>query len=259
MSRPHIEFIESADVAPEPVTEGQLAGTSRRLLSADDSDGSTTALHTFPHGWKGAVGGEHRPVEVYVLEGELEIAGQQVGTGCYAHIFAGGEQHPIAASAGAHAVVMVDPVRARSSGDQVKVVDPSKQRWLSAELGGADIPPGICIKLLHEDADTGDWTWVAGIVPGWQEDRAEIHDTIEECLVVRGDVLLGGRGGLTAGSYFWRPPMVRHGPMFTHSGAFFFFRSKGGNLTVEYEAVPGWEAMVEEYVEQGKFYTGATA
>ena len=258
MSRPHIEFIESADVPTEPAA-GQLAGTQCRLLSADDTDGSTTALYTFDAGWAGELGGEQRPIEIFVLEGSLAVAGNEVAPGCYAHLAAGTSAHAVSAQAGAHALIMIDATRPEASASEVKVVDPSTQRWISAELGEADIPPGICIKLLNEDAETGDWTWVAGIVPGWQEDRAEIHDTIEECLVIRGDVLLGGRGGLTAGSYFWRPPMVRHGPMFSHGGAYFFFRTKGGNLTVEYEDVPGWEKMVADYVEQGKFYTGATA
>ncbi|MGI9657760.1 MAG: cupin domain-containing protein, partial [Gaiellaceae bacterium] len=239
--------------------EAQLAGTQRRLLSADDTDGSTTALYTFGDGWSGDLGGEKRPIEVFVLEGELQIAGDAATAGCYAHLAPGTTAYAASAPAGAHALIMIDAERADSSGSDVKIVDPSTQRWLSAELGESDIPPGICIKLLNEDAETGDWTWVAGIVPGWQEDRAEIHDTIEECLVIRGDVLLGGRGGLTAGSYFWRPPMVRHGPMFSHGGAYFFFRTKGGNLTVEYEDVPGWEKMVADYVAEGKFYAGATA
>jgi hypothetical protein len=259
MARPHIEFIESADVAAQSASDGQLAGTEIRVLSADDTDGSTTALHTFPNGWTGEVGGAQRPMEVFVLSGGLKLGSETVSEGCYAHLAAGDEAYATAAATGAHALVMVDAQRPGSAGSELKVVDPSQQRWLSAALGESDIPPGICIKLLHEDGETGDWTWVAGIVPGWQEDRAEIHDTIEECLVVRGDVLLGGRGGLTAGSYFWRPSMVRHGPMFSHAGAYFFFRTKGGNLTVEYEAVPGWEQMVSDYVASGKFYTGATA
>jgi hypothetical protein len=258
MARPHIEFVQTADVPKEAVDEGGLAGSERRLLSADDADGSWTALHTFPAGWSGDLGAGARPAEVFVLEGALTVEGREVGEGCYAFLPAGGGSRPASSAAGAHALLMADPERPGATGGPAEIVDPSTRRWVNAELGDADIPPGIAIKLLHEDPESGDWTWVAGTVPGWQENRAEIHDTIEECLLVRGDTLLGERGVMTPGCYFWRPPYVRHGPMFTHAGAYFFFRSKGGNLTVEYEEVPGWQRLVDEYVATGAFYLGAT-
>jgi len=44
--------------------------------------------------------------------------------------------------------------------------------------------------------------------------------------------------------------------MFTHHGCYFFFRSKGGGLTVEYEAVPGWEKMIDDYIASDSFYGG---
>jgi hypothetical protein len=48
--------------------------------------------------------------------------------------------------------------------------------------------------------------------------------------MLRGDILLGHRGAMEPGSYFWRPANVEHGPMFSLNGGTFFFRSKGGNL-----------------------------
>lgn len=259
MGRPHIEFIEAGDVPKLPVEAGPLVGTEQRLLSEDDENGAWTALHTTPPGWKGDLGSNQRPIEIFVLEGALQVESQPVGTGCYAYLPAGGGSCPVSSPTGAHAIVMFDPERPGATGGQAKVVDPSTQRWMTAELGEADIPPGICIKLLHQDEDTGDWTWVAATVPSWQENRAEIHDTIEESLLIRGDTLLGERGIMKPGSYFWRPPMVRHGPMFTQGGGYFFFRSKGGGLTVEYEDVPGWQEIVDEYVATGNFYAGGTS
>jgi hypothetical protein len=257
MGREHIEFIEAGDVAAGDVTTGMLAGTTRRLLSEDDANGASTALHGLSAGWIGDLGAESaRPIELFVLTGAIRVAGEAVGEGCYAFLPAGGAERSVSADGAAQVLVMIDPEREGASGGPAKIVDPSGERWLSADLGGADIPPGICIKLLHEDAETKDWTWVAATVPAWQENRAEIHDTIEECLMIRGDTLLGERGVMKPGSYFWRPPMVRHGPMFTHHGGYFFFRSKGGGLTVEYEAVPGWEKMIDDYIASDSFYGG---
>jgi hypothetical protein len=56
-------------------------------------------------------------------------------------------------------------------------------------------------------------------------------DTIEECFMLKGDILLGQRGVMGPGYYFWRPPHVEHGPMYTINPGMFFFRSKGGSLS----------------------------
>jgi len=112
------------------------------------------------------------------------------------------------------------------------------------------------IKLLRVDPVRSDWTWVAATVPGWEEQRAEIHPTVEECLMLRGDILLGERGVMTAGSYFWRPPMVHHGPMVSRDGGLFFFRTKGGGMDVTWEDVPGWRELVQPYVDREPYYRG---
>lgn len=74
--------------------------------------------------------------------------------------------------------------------------------------------------------------------------------------MLRGDVLLGHRGAMTAGSYFWRPPNVEHGPMFSLNGGTFYFRSKGGNLATTHVPVPGWEKMIETYSSREPYYRG---
>jgi hypothetical protein len=86
------------------------------------------------------------------------------------------------------------------------------------------------------------------------EQRAEIHPTVEESLTLRGDILLGSLGAMTPGCYFWRPPMVPHGPMYSRTGAEFFFRTKGGALEVAYETVPEWDRLVDEYRGREQLY-----
>lgn len=148
---------------------------------------------------------------------------------------------------------MVDEAGVASAG-AVEVIDTHEQKL--ADHGTPGVPPGLVIKLLHVDEDRGDWTWLASTPPGWQEDRAEVHPTVEEALVLRGDVLLGGRGEMGPGDYFWRPPNVPHGPMYTRQGHVIFFRTKGGGMEVSYEQVPGWRETVEEYREREAFYGG---
>jgi len=59
---------------------------------------------------------------------------------------------------------------------------------------------------------------------------------------------------MTAGSYFWRPGMVEHGPMLTRDGGLFFFRTKGGGMDVTHVPVPGWEDMVDEYLGREPYF-----
>jgi hypothetical protein len=254
MGRPHIEFIESHEVPVEPVETAPLAGTMRRLLSEDDETGASTAIVTFPAGWRGDLAG-NRPIELFGLRGTLDLDGRRLGPGCYAYVEPATARRTLTAAEAADVLVMIEPEQEPSSEASPSVIDITQGRWQPPGLD-ADVPPGILIKLLRVDPVARDWTWVASTVPGWEEQRAEVHPTVEECLMLRGDVLLGERGVMTAGSYFWRPPMVHHGPMFTRNGGLFFFRTKGGGMEVTWEEVPGWRALVSDYVEREPYYQG---
>ncbi len=67
---------------------------------------------------------------------------------------------------------------------------------------------------------------------------AEIHSTVEEAFLIRGDVLVGTRGEMGPGSYFWRPGLIEHGPMASRNGTLFFFRTKLGGLDLETVETP---------------------
>jgi hypothetical protein len=251
VARPHVEFIESGAVPLEEVVGGAFAGASRRLLSEDDETGAWTGIVAFPAGFSGDVGTLGRPVEFFGLRGEVVVDDKAVGEGVYAYVPSGGSS-PLSADARAEVLVMVEAEAPASEGG-VEVTATSTMRWAPPGLD-ADVPPGIVIKLLRVDPESGDWTWVAGVAPGWQEERAEIHPTVEECLMLRGDILLGTRGSMTSGSYFWRPGMVEHGPMFSRDGGLFFFRTKGGSMDVTHVPVPGWKALVDEYVGREPYF-----
>jgi hypothetical protein len=251
--RPHIEFIDALAVPSEPMTDGPLAGAHRRLLSEDDETGAWTGIVSLDAGTTVDLGALGCPVELFALRGHVSLDGSTVGEGVYAYVPSGGSR-PLRTEADAQLLAMVEPA-APASDEPIHVIDTSTMRWAAPELD-ADVPPGIVIKLLRVDPDSGDWTWVAGVAPGWQEERAEIHPTVEECLMLRGDVLLGARGVMTAGSYFWRPGMVEHGPMLSRDGGLFFFRTKGGGMDVTHVPVPNWKEMVDEYVAREPYFAG---
>ena len=250
MARPHVEFVQSFDVAPDAVPAGPFAGLERRLLSQDDETGASTALVSIPAGREIVLGGSDRPSELFVLSGEGELASRVIRAGTYAYVPSESPGGTLALAAEALVLVMAEAAsRARG---EVLVVDTEELRWEERSI--AAVPPGLTIKRLRVDEETGERTWLAACVPGWCEDRAEIHPTVEEAFLIRGDTLLGERGEMSPGCYFWRPPLVRHGPMTTRDGCLVFFRTKGGGLEVEYEDVPGWSALVADYVARRPYF-----
>jgi len=251
MGRPHIEFIQALAVEPRELADGPFAGARERLLSEDPDSGALTATVATPAGWSGQVGGSDRPVELFVLRGALELDGRPLTTGCYAHLPAGGAAHRLAGEA--DLLAMVDAPAARSD-EPPQITDTNEMRWVASAI--AAVPPGLVNKRLRQDPASGERTWLAACVPGWMEERAEIHPTVEEALMLSGDLLLGTRGAMTPGCYFWRPPMVPHGPMYSRAGAQFFFRTKGGTLEVDYETVPGWDRLVRAYRDEEPLFAG---
>ncbi len=250
MARPHVEFVQSFEVASDEAPSGPFAGLERRLLSEDDETAASTALVAVPAGTTVDLSGSERPAELFTLSGSGELAGRPVRAGTYAYVPSGSAATVLAMDADALLLVMTEAPRP-PQGDLL-VVDTEELRWEDRSI--AAVPPGLTIKRLRVDDETGERTWLAACVPGWCEDRAEIHPTVEEAFLVRGDTLLGERGAMTPGCYFWRPPLVRHGPMTTRDGCLVFFRTKGGGLEVEYEDVPGWRTLVADYTARRPYF-----
>jgi hypothetical protein len=251
VSRPHIEFIQSLEIEPAAISRGPFEGATQRLLSADGEHGDHTALVSVRAGWSGDLGSTDRPAEIFALAGELALDGAPLGPGAYSYVRPCRRARPLEAHTDGHLLVMVERISDARDEDRAEVVDSGALRWADRSI--AAVPPGLVIKRLRDDPETGDRTWLAALAPGWTEERAEIHPTVEEAFLIRGDGLLGERGEMTGGCYFWRPPMVLHGPMTTRNGQLVFFRTKGGTISVTYETVPGWERLVEDYVAREPF------
>lgn len=252
MARPHIEFIQGFD-EPELPGEGWLAGAFRRVLSADEGSGGWTGVCRFPAGWSGAVGGQGRPVELFVLTGGLQLAGEALAPASYAYV---PTRAPAQARCGGEeslVLVMEDDESALADGSLPTVVH-SHDVEFEPIGAGQGTPPGIVMKPLRKDPERGDWTYLASCAPGWYATEAERHPTVQEGFMLRGDLLNGTFGVMAPGTYFWRPSMAPHGPMFSRDGALFFFRTKGGSWEVTYDEVPGWLEMIAGYRVERPFF-----
>lgn len=250
MGRPHIEFIHFEDV-PESDAPPPLAGASERRLSTDAETGAFTSLMKFPAGVTADFSDSARPYELFVLGGELSLATDRLAPGSYVYLESGVQEATLRAVDDSLLLVMGEDERAPGPNGTWEVIDSEQMHYEPSSV------IGLVIKKLRVDPETGDWTWLAGSSPNRVTPRAEIHPTVEEAFLIRGDCLLGGRGEMTPGCYFWRPGMVRHGPIATRKGTFFFFRTKGGGLETTYEEVPGWEEEVRTYRAAEPYFHGA--
>lgn len=242
MPREHVEFIQSFDIAEEPISSGPFSGTGRRVLSRDLENGEFTALLTFPPGWSSALDGLTRSFELFVLRGDISVGGRRLDEGFYAYVPSTEPERALSSEAGALAVAYAHE-QGPGSGPLI-VVDADLLPWIEPPVA---VPPGIAVKFLRVDPATGEGTWLAAVVPGWLALQAEVHPIVEESFMLQGDILVGPPGGMTPGCYFWRPPNIEHGPMFSRAGAEFLTRSRGGAMTVEWYDVPTAAALVRDY------------
>lgn len=251
MARPHIEFSHALDLPAESPAAGPFAGGSLRTLSADDSDGSCSLLVRLPGGWHGSLTRSARPVELFVLRGRLVAGGRELVEGRYAWVPSGAADRALTTTEETLLVAFVEPERHVAG--EIEVVDSGALPW--EPLGvDASTPPGIVRKLLRRDPATGDDTCLVSCVAYWQDRLAERHPTVQEGFLIRGDCLDGRAGGMKPGDYFWRPALGPHGPIFTHSGCLFLFRTKGGSWEVTYEEVPEWRSLVERYQSREPYF-----
>ena len=251
MPRPHIEFSHAFDLPARSPAEGPFAGGSYRVLSEDDADGSQSLLVRLPGGWHGSLAGGKRPVELFVLRGRLVAGGQELVEGRYAWVPSAAADRALSTTEETLLVVVVEAERVVAG--EIEVTDTNELGW---EPIGADAgtPHGIERKLIRRDPVTGDDTYLVACVAYWRDSKAERHPTVQEGFLIRGDCLDGRAGGMVPGDYFWRPAMGPHGPIFTHSGCLFLFRTKGGSWEVTYEEVPEWRDLVERYQSREAFF-----
>ncbi|HXF90923.1 MAG TPA: DUF4437 domain-containing protein [Candidatus Nitrosotenuis sp.] len=233
-NRKHIEFIWFDDVEPKPLhIAGLPNGLKLRTLSLDESDWALSGILSIPAGWSCDLDFiSDAQEELFILSGDLEIAGQRLSEHFYTFRPAGAAHGKIKSENGCELIVMWNKrftiqIGAQGSYDEVKIIDTKRMHWQTNVAEGP--ANGISVKLLHEDQATKAMTFIVGIMPNWFEDREEHHPCVEESFKIYGDMNLNTRKGnsLLMGerSYFFRPPFMKHGPLFTQKGTMSLVRT----------------------------------
>jgi hypothetical protein len=249
--RDDVDFVQSQDVPAawaEPGTFGHRGGGLKRVLSKSVSSGAETFLLRVAERQDGCL---ESPVDIYVVSGEGTLDGEPLLTGDYVYVPAGA---PFDLQPSVTGLVLYcgfwGPARWTDHGDPVEGltrVRPEDMPWQPATWSGdVELEPGVAVKTLRQ-AD-GALVYLAAMMPGWKSALEESHPVYEESFKVFGDVLMGSRGVIREGGYFYRSPDVFHGPLYSRGGTMSFIRSDGPTTT-EYREPPAggtWDVLARK-------------
>jgi hypothetical protein len=254
--RGFIGFINERELMWRPFQiSGFPEGIEMKLLSRDRLTGAVSLLARYPAGWRHDIRGFHSgDEEIFVLEGTLRIGPRILTRRAYAYIPAGMVHGPISSETGCLALWFFSTTPdfiPEAKAPQESSEAPTaifkyfeEEPWVSSVEAGFARAPGIFMKILRMDRQTGAMTWIAGSFSGRPPRQWEAHTTWEEGFCLEGEFLLaeclpdGMRiGALKSGSYFFRPAGIRHvGPYSgTTSYVIWFFRTPARLETTYYD------------------------
>lgn len=244
MARPHTMFIQAQCL---PWQQGLYApgrdDVAMKLLSIDEQGTDATCILRYPAGWRRDAHWVTAHEEFLVLEGALEINGRRYDRHAYGFLPAGYPRQAAESQSGAVLLTMfydrpeTRPGPAPAAGyDQrllVEHVDPLQMRW-DPGLVDPQLAPGVAIKPLREDPDTGEVSFLYcspphRVPPGMAKPQWT-HPMVEEIYCLAGEYVWGDCGRMGPGGYAWWRENVYHGPAGTDTGYNLFVRTINGPL-----------------------------
>ncbi|GAA1933628.1 DUF4437 domain-containing protein [Nocardioides hwasunensis] len=254
--RPDVDFIDTSELPWLQPGEGEfgLAGGGRkRLLSRDAADGAETAVQRIVDRQVGVLAAE---ADLYVIGGGGTVNGTPVDVNYYLHVDAGTR---LEIQPGVRGLVLYcgfwgPPAfseDADGDGGGLTVTRTESLKWEPATWSGeVQLDPGAMLKMLRRDDRA--FIYLAAMMPGWRSEQEESHPVYEESFKIYGDVLMGSRGVMREGSYFFRSPDVFHGPLYSRGGTMSFIRSDAATTTTYRDPGPGgaWDELARHaYVD----------
>ncbi len=235
--RPHVELIHEDDyIWHKAELQGGEGKAIQRILSADEEDGSASLRVDFLSAFDRPRGYHTADTEWYVLEGEIAVGDERLGQGGYFHAPKGVVMPRVQAKEGTRILLYreygdwgfeaTDKSADWAREPEVIVLDTEAMEWLAVDKPGPK--PGLFIKMLHRNPETGFYSRLIWAAPGWDDHRLAHHPCYEEAYTIFGSMVYNF-GDLTPGTYFFRPAWVKHGHFISHEpdGCAWLIRSDG--------------------------------
>ncbi len=224
MSRGHVELVNESQIEQTALHAGGWGpGPRVKVLSTDGETGAFTGLLTLPSGYRRPGGWLRGETESIMIDGALRIGDTERSFGFYEHAPSGSEHEPWSTDTGATLLYFAREHRPDFTAgvgvaprERRIEVDSERRPWTFSTIPGP--PDGHVHKMLRQVDETGEMTVLLSTCPHREYPMLEFHDCVEEYYVIEGGVWLGNSGQMTAGSYFWRPPFITHGPFFSATG-----------------------------------------
>ncbi|MBL8590826.1 MAG: cupin domain-containing protein [Methylobacteriaceae bacterium] len=241
--REHIDFIQAQMLPWDEGAGFGLSGTRVKLLSRDDATGAISLILRLPAGWSRAAGALARDEEIYVLDGALDLAGRRLRRHTYSFLPGGHIDNALASEAGATLLYFrSEPAptelltREAVAARLVPPVDLAEGSWDGDfdRFGLGSMKDGARMRVLRQDPFSGETTYITATIAFRRGVRAERHPISQEFFLLSGE-LAGDRGTMQAGAYCIRPPMAKHAPYGSPTGALILFRGFGGRQETYWE------------------------
>jgi hypothetical protein len=158
-----------------------LPGIRARQFSGDSLMRDTSSRIDLPIDWEGSSGGSPgKALEIYVLDGELQLADVLLGSGSYAYLPPGSLGFNMSTSIGARILYFLYPVNKKSVIQTPLLMDSSLLDWQETDI------EGVSIKELRADPGSGARVWLQKVTPG-AELPWEYSSAPQEGYLVSGD------------------------------------------------------------------------
>ncbi|MGF7153411.1 cupin domain-containing protein [Novosphingobium gossypii] len=235
MARPHIEFVQTQNIAWAERADGSQV----KVISHDPGSTDATMILRLPAGFSSGPRGQDEPgLEFFVLDGVVMVDALVCTRHAYGFIPQGWRGGAMTCTSGATLLLFRHARDDRDTHVQscgAIALDTARMPWntstYDARLGHLRLARKILRLGPNDSGRTFLLTGLPHGVPDQMHLPTETHHHCEEAFMLQGE-MWAPEGRMRQGSYFFRPPGIVHGPHVSETGFMQIMRSPGSNRVI---------------------------